>query len=809
MFERRVAVVLAVVVLIALALLARAGQVQLAQAASWRQQAADAMSRTELTEARRGRILDVKGRPLAEAVPCNDAAVAYWYVDGSYLDVTADTPKVASSHLYKEVARPIARATTANYAQLPRGEQHAAVLAALPAAKDQVEAMWDELAAAGGMTRAEVDAARAEIVDRIENRRMRVVTGRYRAAIQDHIDGDVEAWWRRWLMGEADAPPNIAQFEEPIAEELQAHTILPDISTGAYNRLKKDLADLPGLTLRASQTRRYPAGPVAAHVVGRVASVDRGDLADDPNTSDELLAYLPRDVAGRSGLELVAEARLRGKRGRIDHDLESDVGDEGTLVSEPEPGEDVRSTIDLDLQRSINEAFKHVQFQWPDQHDGRDKAWDEGPAPGGAVVIDVATGAIRALVSYPDYDPNTYADDFFKLVNDDVNRPLTNRATDFAAEPGSTVKPIIGLGAITDGVLSPHETILCDGYFHWNNTTYTHSFRCWTASMFGRYASVQRHQTGGDPHPTAGLNPGFTPDAGEMTFADALQRSCNVYFETAAARLGEAGENKWFTAFGLGKTFGTGLPEKPGLLPRDLTEDERKDQGYVDRNVWLAGIGQGHVQATPLQMANVAATLARDGQVIQPTLVEADAKEALVGKTDLHLNPEALVLLHRGMKAVMRTEGGSGHAIDEQLPVEIAAKTGTAQAAPLTVARRDADGEFVRDADTGRIVYDKLARSTRDAVNPAAPWYRRENDPAEDNAKQSHSWFVGYAPADHPTVAFAVFVEYGGSGGRGAGSVVPPMIEALVKYGYLTPTRELDPKSVAGEKKYLTGPPWP
>ena len=811
MFEKRVAVVLAVVVLAAAGLLARAAQVQIGQTQQWQTLAAEAMRRSELTEAPRGRILDRRGRVLAQDVPCNDAAVAYWWVDGSYENVTANTPGVAKTRLYLDVARPIARASVADYFALPRRDQHAAVLAALPAAKARIEAMWDTLAAVGGMTRADIEETRKQVVQRVEARRRQVAMSRFNQATRGD-DGPLP-WWRRWLLGESSEPPELDQFENPIAEELSGHTVLADLSTDAYNELRQRLDALPGLELRASSARRYPGGPAVAHVVGHVGRVDRQIMDDDPEAGDESRAYLPRDLAGKAGLERMAERELRGGRGRIDHHAGVELSDGGRAeptrqtVSDPAPGEDVRSTIDLELQREITAAFENVRFRWPDQKDGRGYEWDQGFAPGAAVVIDVRTGQTLAMVSAPGFHPDDYNRRFDELGADDLNRPLTNRATSFALEPGSTVKPAIGLGAVAEGLCGTHETILCDGFLHFGGRTYRY-LRCWTASLSGNAAWAERHQGGRDPHPTIGLNLGWPPEPGQMTLADAIQRSCNVYFETLAGRLGESGVNHWLGRFGLGRPTGIGLPEDAGNLPRDMSAADRGNAERVKERVFEAGIGQGNVKATPIQIANLAATLARGGVAIRPTLVTGDSDGAVRQADDLGLDPAALASVHRGMRAVVRTPGGSGSDVDELLPLEIAAKTGTAQAAPLPVPRRTPEGDYVRGED-GRVVYDRPALATRDGVDRPVPWYRRSNDPAEAEATMSHSWFVGYAPAENPTVAFAVFVEYGGSGGRGAGSVVPALIESLVRNGYLEATREPDPSAPPGERRYLTGPRWP
>ena len=793
MFERRVRIVLGLLIAVAVGLVARAAQVQVAQAAEWRAVAQETMRRTELTETTRGRILDVKGRILAEDVPCTDAAVAYWFI----------TEHPDEDRLYRDVARPIARERTPGYAQLPRAEQHRIVLSYMPEARARLEAMWDTLARVGGVTRAEIDATRRDIVARVEHRRKHVILARFQRATEDHARQNLSPWWRKWLLGEADAPPELGQFDETIADEEQAHVILPALSPAAYNELRKLQPTLPGLALTTSTTRHYPYANATAHVVGMLGQVDKKDLAADPDFGDELRAYLNRDRVGRGGLEQLYERRLRGARGRVDVDLETGRKHE---ASQPVPGSDVHTTIDAELQRDLAAAFQDVKFEWPREPGDPAKPVVRGPAPGAAVVIDVKTGAVRAIVSYPDFDPNTYDQNIATLNYDDVNRPLTNRAVAFAAVPGSTVKPIVGLAAIAEGLMGPHDTIECDGFLRINGKAITNSFRCWTESMFSGQG-LARHQGGRDEHPTPDLNPGFTPPPGHLTRADALQRSCNVFFETLAVRLGEAGMNKWMAAFGLGQPTGLGLAEQRGLLLADMPPAVRNDPDEYRANVIMSGTGQSYVQATPLQIANVAATLARGGVVVRPTLTEAEAAAAVRERRDLRLDRDGLDMVRRGMEAVVLTAGGSGHGVDATLPVVIAAKTGSAQAHPLRVPLRDAYGDFILD-ENGRRRMRALELSTRDHENPEAPWFRRVNPMTDEKPRQSHAWFVGYAPAENPQVAFAVFVEYGGSGGASAGSVVTKLFDSLVRNGYIEPTRRLkDQPGPDGEPLYEVGKP--
>lgn len=778
MFERRVRIVLVVMVLACAALLVRAAQVQISQGDHWEQVAEDSMRRSRYTDAPRGSILDVRGNPIAEDVPCNDAAVAYWFI--------TDPPD--ETRLYG-VAREIARATP-GYFDLSRGEQHDLVTSLLPEATERLERMWEILAEVGGVPRAEIEATRQAIVDRVEQRRRWVVYLRHREALADYDTAGESPWWRRWILGEADAPPEMEKFEEPIADETQAHVILPDISNEAYNRLRKLEQEMPGLVLTTSTTRSYPFGNATSHVVGFMAKVTQEDLVDDPEGTDELRAYLSNDSKGADGLEAMAERRLRGTRGRIDLDL-ANGGTEEAVTNRP--GQDVRSTLDMGLQQDIRNAFLDVEWRWPREGEATPPGPVYGPSPGAAVVIDVESGAIRSLVSYPDFDPNAYYDEFGQLMIDEINRPLMNRATSYSAVPGSTVKPIVGLAAITEGLLGAHETIECDGYLHINGKAYTRSFRCWTMAMY----DFGHHQNVRDPHPTPGLNP-VDPPIGHLTLADALQRSCNVYFETVAARLGNERLDKWFKAFGLGEPLEIGLGERGGILLEDLPESQKNNQSHT----WYAGIGQGYVQATPLQMANVAATLARRGIFVTPSILESQTKEHLRRQRNLHLDADAIDSVFTGMEAVVSTAGGSGHDIEKNLPLDIAGKTGSANAHALKVTVRGFDGTPVTDLN-GRQIRETLALSTRGNPNPQAPWYRRVNAVGEKEARQSHGWFIGWAPANDPQIAFAVFVEYGGSGGTSAGSVVPKLIDACVRHGYLTPTREPDPQAAPGELLYV------
>jgi cell division protein FtsI/penicillin-binding protein 2 len=202
------------------------------------------------------------------------------------------------------------------------------------------------------------------------------------------------------------------------------------------------------------------------------------------------------------------------------------------------------------------------------------------------------------------------------------------------------------------------------------------------------------------------------------------------------------------------------------------------------------------VAVTPLQMANVAATIARDGVWVRPKLLRDGAPKnyppgaqdhvppttQLADRVDLGIPPEALRAVRQGMFNVVNGRAGSGGEA-RRADVMVAGKTGTAEAALLRAPKVDPKtGKMVRGAD-GRVELETLEMSTHDVPNPRAPWYRATGRQGD---QPHHSWFVGFAPADDPQIAFAVMVEYGGSGGGAAGSVAKRIVELCVRHGYLT-----------------------
>jgi penicillin-binding protein 2 len=755
MFERRLKIFFGIMVAMVGVLLLRSAHVQIVQAEDWKKQADDSLRQSEMLATVRGKITDRHGKVLACDEPCIDAAV-----DFRAIDRDEDWMKAQAT------ARLLTNSPEA-YRKAKKDERKKMVEGEVARLNADLDEMWLALAREGGKSMDEIEEIRSAVRQRVEMRRRSVWYAKYQRAMSKRPGNGPEPWYKEWMLGGA-STPQLDSFGVDVEEQRQAHVILSNVSNEAVIRLKKMSERFPGLVLRPSKHRVYPFGAVACHVIGNLSPVVHEDLAKDPNIGNDLLEYRLNDQIGRNGIEAYCESLLRGSRGKV----ERMAGREEVISrTEPQVGNDVRLSIDIDLQAELENAFRDVKW-----YDDNDVLIEHHEMHGAVVVIDVASGDILALVSNPTFDLNTLAEQYSKLVSDPINAPLLNRATQAPHEPGSTVKPMVGMGAITQGSLRVDETIECTGFLKIDGKQQLFG-RCWTAQRFWNTqyrALVAHHQLPDkDPHPT-----------GHLVFADAIQRSCNVFFETVGDRLKADGLRYWFSQFGLGQKVGIGIAEFAGRIPGDPKRAETAQRSTS----WFSAIGQGEVLATPLQMANVAATIARDGIWVRPHLVSGDSKPpstqpAAEDRRDLRILPEALAAAKEGMRRVVNTRAGSGWVL-RRSGLTVCGKTGTAQASRFTIPLKDAQGKDVLDAE-GHRVYQEFPISTLAKPNLTMPWYRGSGLSGKE---LSHAWFMSFAPMDHPQVAFAVMLEYGGSGGGDAAPVTRAVLDGCIKHGYLRPT---------------------
>ena len=822
MFERRLKIFIVLLVVAGVVLFGRAFALQVVGKDRWEKLEQRLSTRPpELTETTRGRILDVNGVPLAVDAACTDAWVDYRAI--------VDPPDpgwvraVATARLKQRFGAEFARGSRT----LSLADRKALLAEASAGVEADVAEMWatladryrpsdpDAAAAAAADPRGALDEVRRAIVRQVEMRRRLLWTNAYRRGQARSAGGGRLARWMGLTTGGGDdgAAPDLTTDADPAAggpdidsyavttgEQVASHVVLRDLDADAKGLLGKNVERFPGLSLRPSTHRTYPLRDVACHVLGQMGGPTPDELrrteSDDPTTR-----YEASDEVGREGgVEGLCEPLLRGSRGRIDHAADDTVVDRQDFV----PGRDVRLTIDSRLQARAQYLLSHV-VEYGKL--GDDPHALLTPAEGvsmhaAAVVIDVKTGEVRALASNPGFDVNDLATRYAALNDDVINAPLIDRATTDTVEPGSTVKPLLGLGAVTRGVVGPTEGIECTGYLYLPAFAPDGSRtgrlikmprgRCWVVSEYGD--ELAKAHVGVDHHrvPFYAAHRGIDGNAdGWLTLSDAIERSCDIYFETVADRMGPADLCRWYDRFGLGRVTGIGVHEAAGLREdqfRGMVADPRMTNCY-------AGMGQGKVLATPLQIANAAATIARGGVWMRPRLLAAGTQAALDAArprpagsppdaVDLHLSPAALEQTRVGMRNVVaefypgtrRRTGGTGQLSGWDRPawLTVAAKTGTADVPLFTYLTKTPDGRLVRQ---------QLPAVARGGPEIGATWHR-----SETGHGAVHAWYMGYAPADDPQVAFAVLVEYAGiGGGVAAAPVAAGLLDACVTDGYLHP----------------------
>jgi penicillin-binding protein 2 len=397
-----------------------------------------------------------------------------------------------------------------------------------------------------------------------------------------------------------------------------------------------EFADVDGVRILPKGQRSYSYGTVAAQTIGWVGPAtqeeDKVLFADDKFSS-----YLDGEVCGREdGAEFVCETILRGKRGEVVYDIDRELVNR----TETQFGEDVSLTLDAELQKRIEEYLA----------DGRLNP--NYKAPTAAVVLDVATGDILALVSMPVFDLNQIRADYAALAAD-PNEPLRNRAINKQYPPGSSVKPLILIAGLESGKITADEVISCPAQkapSGWPN--------CW---IFNRYSLGHDSEGANNAH-------------------NATKGSCNIYFSHLADRINPQVLQQWLFKFGYGQETalapaiiqknGAGrnfrqtqgqisnLPPKTTIQRFESAKDVYGGPPLTEGERRWFGIGQGNLRVTPLQVANAMAAIARGGILKQPRLF----KEILNSdEINLGISTETLKVVYDGMSAVVNEPGGTAY----------------------------------------------------------------------------------------------------------------------------------------------------
>lgn len=453
--------------------------------------------------------------------------------------------------------------------------------------------------------------------------------------------------------------------------------------------------DLPGVFISEGLNRTYPLGEYTAHFLGYVGAVSDDEAKDNP------LLMVPGFKIGKSGLEKQFEDELRGHGGNI----KLEVNAYGRIMKEIErkngiEGKSLYLTIDSRLQKFAQDAF--------------------GDNSGAAVVLDVHCGEILAFVSVPSFDPNLFTKgishaDWNKLLNNERN-PLTNKAISGQYSPGSTFKIVVALAALEAGVIDKNTTFDCTGSMKLGN----HLFHCWKHSGHG-----------------------------EQNVVEALKNSCDIFFYEVALQLGIEKIADMARKLGMGKATNVGLDnEKDGLIPDEAWKMARYGEKWQQGESVIAGIGQGYVLATPLQLVTMVSRVVNGGYAVNPTFQKLDLQDK--GKIrKINISRKNIEIVKQGMFEVVNSKKGTANTAQFDIDgIKMGGKTGTTQVRRITLEERRKG--ILKDEDL--------------------PWRLR-----------NHALFVGYAPQDKPKYAVAVVVEHGSSGSGVAAPIASKILQEAIK----------------------------
>ncbi len=473
-------------------------------------------------------------------------------------------------------------------------------------------------------------------------------------------------------------------------------TIAKDVSRESAVKLGEQSIYFPGISATKEPMVSYPSGSLASHILGYVGNITETELDGREDT------YGINDVIGKVGIQYVFEEYLRGKDGikQLDMSVDGTITDE-YITQEAVAGSDVILTIDANLQAATEKALannikKIASGGFSKRSDAK---------AGAAVVMNVKTGEILAMASYPDYEPELFVNGISQKKLDEYNKGdnIFNRAISGVYAPGSTFKMITAIAGLETGVITPTEKINDIGVYK-----KAHEPACWIWNSYGM-------------------------SHGWLNVTEAITHSCNYFFYEVGYRATIDNIAKYAKYYGLGEKTNVELPmEEKGIVATRDKAKERGDEWQIGETL-SAAIGQSYNSYTPIQMAKYISMLANGGEPIDVTIVKSinDVNGNQVSKEDitkfvnaklgltkekkenLNIKKENIDAILKGMKGVTSEEGGTAYSTFANFNIELGGKTGSAQT--------DVQGKI-------------------------------------------NGWFVGFAPYEEPEIAVVVLVENAGSG---------------------------------------------
>lgn len=436
-----------------------------------------------------------------------------------------------------------------------------------------------------------------------------------------------------------------------------SYILANDVSAAVVSKIKERQEEFDGVAVTQDFFREYTSGSLAAHILGRVGAIYKDEYEQLKDKG-----YSMNDLVGKDGVEKVCEDYLRGTDGSksVFYGKDSQlVGDSSDVPAEP--GNYVILTIDSNLQRIAEESLERNIKEIASAGAGAERRGGDADS-GAAVVIDVNTGDVLALATYPGYDPQNYNQNYNTLKNDS-KKPLWNRAISGTYTPGSTFKPLTAIAALSTGAITANEKITCQGVY-----TFYEDYqpKCWIWS--------EQHKT-----------------HGPINVSKAIEDSCNYFFYETGRRTGINAIDEYAKKFGLGEKTGIELSEE---VKGNVSSPEYKKTLYNSEKdkKWVAGdtiqtaIGQSYSSFTPIGLANYAAAIANGGTRYQTHIIKSvhSSKDGSVVcentptvSENTGISEDILNAVRSGMKGV--TDEGSAKRIFAGYPIEVGGKTGTAQ----------------------------------------------------------------------------------------------------------------------------------
>jgi penicillin-binding protein 2 len=473
-----------------------------------------------------------------------------------------------------------------------------------------------------------------------------------------------------------------------------------NLSWQKFSKINNHLYDLNGVKPVISISRNYPFKENFTHLIGYVSQANQDDIEATQAIKKN---FVPGLKVGKVGLEKTFEEKLIGT-----NDIERyEVNAYGRRISQLEfqkgqKGKTLRLTIDTEVQKLANELLK-------------DKA-------GSICVMDIYTGAVIAMHSSPSFDPNLFvfgiSQDDWQLIRNDPMKPLVNKTLQGNYSPGSTIKPIVALSALENGIVNTNFTVQCTG----KTEMYGQTYHCWKKKGHGY-----------------------------MNLRNAMKQSCDTYFYEVARKLGVDKLSETAKKFGLGeKVFGDLFDiEKKGLIPNTQWKKNALGKGWLLGETIITGIGQGYIQTTPIQLCLMTAQIANGGHKIYPHLVVDDkVNDQLIDKfTPLYKNSKNIKIVQDAIfSSTNEVMGTSYRSRIDNPKYQFAGKTGTAQVKKITEEERELD------LKTFQIPYEQ----------------------------RDHALYVAFGPYKNPRYALSIIVEHGGNGSTTAAPMATKLFKLII-----------------------------